>query len=186
MVFDVRDSRDVTLDPSRKNWWKLPELPDIKPDQVEIVPTGSPWFQLLLVLFLRFILTTFFLSFLPPRRRDRQTDSAPLLSALFAAAAASASAPGHFLPSSAEISRCRPTSRRSSFANHISAQQNPDISPHLLFLSFSAPMIGLSTVTVQVAEIQGATNAFNPLCHSFHLGDARPSGKNSCGAERPV
>ena len=42
MVFYVRDSRDVTLDLSRKNRRKLP---DIKPDQVEIVPMGSPWFK---------------------------------------------------------------------------------------------------------------------------------------------
>ena len=40
MVFDVRDSRDVNLDLSRKNRRKLH---DIKPDQVEIVPMGSPW-----------------------------------------------------------------------------------------------------------------------------------------------
>ena len=38
----ARDSRDVTLDLSLKNRWKLPELLDIKPDQVEIAQMGLP------------------------------------------------------------------------------------------------------------------------------------------------
>ena len=40
----ARDSRDVTLDLSLKNRWKLPELLDIKPDQVEIAQMGLPEF----------------------------------------------------------------------------------------------------------------------------------------------
>ena len=40
-----RGSRDVTLDLSRKNRPKLPELPDYRTDQVEIVPMGLPEFE---------------------------------------------------------------------------------------------------------------------------------------------
>ena len=40
-----RGSHDVTLDLSRKNRPKLPELPDYRTDQVEIVPMGLPEFE---------------------------------------------------------------------------------------------------------------------------------------------